>query len=291
MKDMSKINVTDLTKRFDGEKVLRHINLDIQEGRITSLLSPSGHGKTTLIKCLVGIYVKDDGSIKLDGEEVENLSDVAGYSFQENSFYEDLTVQENLRFYGVQKNVSDEDIAKKGNELLQTLGIHEKKDALAKNLSGGMRKRLDLTLTLIDDPDIVILDEPLAGLNKELRDKIHFLLRELKRAGKTVLLTTHLLEELEDFADDIIIMRDGEITYDGPFEEMESYWKLTIRITSQFDYNLIQEYHYYQEYDEVSIYFETKEEGVELLQKLVDKDAEGIVDLSVKRANVELFMN
>lgn len=288
---MSNIKIRNLTKKFDGEDILKGVDLDVRSQKITSLVSPSGHGKTTLIKCMIGIYRKDDGTIHLDGEEVHNLSELAGYSFQENSFYKDLTVEENIHFYGVQKDMDDDLIHKKGNELLETLGILDKKASKAKNLSGGMQKRLDLSITLLDDPSIIILDEPLAGLNKKLRDKIHFLLRDLKRSGKTVLLTTHLLEELDDFTDDVIIMKHGNVEYQGSYKDMKSYWQLTIRITSDFDYSHIEKYHYYQEFDEVSIYFEDKSKSIELLQTLVEKDSEGIRDLNVKKANVELFMN
>jgi len=198
MKDIA-ISIKSLKKSYDnGVKALKKIDLDINKGEIFGLLGANGAGKSTLINILTTLSNKSQGKIEIMGMDFEsNLSEskthlgVVPQEFNFNIFekVQDIVIQQ-AGFYGI-----DHQIAKERSEkYLKRLGLWEKKDSMAMQLSGGMKRRLMIVRALIHEPDILILDEPSAGVDVELRREMWDFIREIHKEGKTIILTTHYLE-------------------------------------------------------------------------------------------------
>jgi len=234
MKDIA-ISIKSLKKSYDnGVKALKKIDLDINKGEIFGLLGANGAGKSTLINILTTLSNKSQGKIEIMGMDFEsNLSEskthlgVVPQEFNFNIFekVQDIVIQQ-AGFYGI-----DHQIAKERSEkYLKRLGLWEKKDSMAMQLSGGMKRRLMIVRALIHEPDILILDEPSAGVDVELRREMWDFIREIHKEGKTIILTTHYLEEAEMLCDRIGIIAEGKILEVGTVKELLSELKKEIII-------------------------------------------------------------
>lgn len=211
------INIQNVFKTYrNGKTALQDINLDIKKGEFTAILGPNGAGKTTLINILAGNVKKTAGSVfigskNLDTEELETKK-IIGIVPQEISFDSFFNVDEVLRiqsgYFGIQNN------KKYITELLEELSLADKRYINTKALSGGMKRRLLIAKALIHKPKILILDEPTAGVDIELRQSLYAYLKRLHNAGTTIILTTHYLEEAEHLCKRIIILNHGRIIAD-----------------------------------------------------------------------------
>ena len=217
----SAIAVTDLRKSYNGLQALRGISFEIAEGEIFGLLGPNGAGKTTTVEILEGYRERDGGAVTVLGEDPSTAGlpwrERIGVVLQSSSFYDSLTVAENLAlfagYYTKPRAVG---------EVVELVGLEEKRDALVRNLSGGQRRRLDLGLALVGDPELVFLDEPTTGFDPEARRRAWQTIASLRDLGKTILLTTHYLEEAERLSDRVAVLRNGEIVALGPPSELTS---------------------------------------------------------------------
>ena len=217
----SAIAVTDLSKSYNGLQALRGISFEIAEGEIFGLLGPNGAGKTTTVEILEGYRERDGGAVTVLGEDPSTAGlpwrERIGVVLQSSSFYDSLTVAENLAlfagYYTKPRAVG---------EVVELVGLEEKRDALVRNLSGGQRRRLDLGLALVGDPELVFLDEPTTGFDPEARRRAWQTIASLRDLGKTILLTTHYLEEAERLSDRVAVLRNGEIVALGPPSELTS---------------------------------------------------------------------
>ena len=217
----SAIAVTDLSKSYNGLQALRGISFEIAEGEIFGLLGPNGAGKTTTVEILEGYRERDGGAVTVLGEDPSTAGlpwrERIGVVLQSSSFYDSLTVAENLAlfagYYTQPRAVG---------EVVELVGLEEKRDALVRNLSGGQRRRLDLGLALVGDPELVFLDEPTTGFDPEARRRAWETSASLRELGKTMLVGTHYLEEAERVSDRVAVVRDGEIVALGPPSELTS---------------------------------------------------------------------
>ncbi len=217
----SAIAVTDLSKSYNGLQALRGISFEIAEGEIFGLLGPNGAGKTTTVEILEGYRERDGGAVTVLGEDPSTAGlpwrERIGVVLQSSSFYDSLTVAENLAlfagYYTKPRAVG---------EVVELVGLEEKRDALVRSLSGGQRRRLDLGLALVGDPELVFLDEPTTGFDPEARRRAWQTIASLRDLGKTILLTTHYLEEAERLSDRVAVLRNGEIVALGPPSELTS---------------------------------------------------------------------
>ncbi|MHA1616835.1 MAG: ABC transporter ATP-binding protein [Candidatus Njordarchaeales archaeon] len=212
------IETRDLVKKFGDFTAVNHLNLRIRKGEIYALLGPNGAGKTTTVRMIMGLLKPTSGEIFVDGISVVKYPEIAkkkiGYVPQFFSLYADLTVYENLDFYGRIYGLSREERVKRIRELLEIVELSAYKDFLAGNLSGGMKRRLSLAAALIHDPPILILDEPTAGVDPPLRRAFWRLFVDLKKEGKTILVTTHYMDEAEK-ADRIGLISRGKLVAEG----------------------------------------------------------------------------
>ncbi|MDD3144976.1 MAG: ABC transporter ATP-binding protein [Candidatus Gracilibacteria bacterium] len=209
------IEIKNLTKKYNNNEVLKSINLDIESGDFFALLGHNGAGKTTIINILTNLVTKNSGNIKIGGididENFENARKLIGVVSQEFNF----DVFEKVKnipviqagYYGIDKKTAIE----KTEIMLKKLGLWEKRDAKAKELSGGMKRRLMIVRALIHEPKILILDEPTAGVDVDLRKSMWEFINELNASGITILLTTHYLEEVEALCKKVAILDKGEL--------------------------------------------------------------------------------
>ena len=217
----SAVSVADLKKSYNGLQALRGVSFEIAQGEIFGLLGPNGAGKTTTVEILEGYRERDGGAVTVLGEDPSSAGldwrERIGVVLQSSSFYDSLTVAENLAlfagYYAQPRPIGD---------VVELVGLEEKRDTLVRSLSGGQRRRLDLGLALVGDPEIVFLDEPTTGFDPEARRRAWQTIASLRDLGKTILLTTHYLEEAERLSDRVAVVRDGQIVALGPPAELTS---------------------------------------------------------------------
>ena len=217
---MNAIEILSLKKTYDtGDQALKGIDLNIKQGSFFGLLGPNGAGKTTTIGILTGLVNKTSGSAKILGHDIIDDFKAArkstGLSPQEINLDVFFSVRQILLFqagyYGIpQKNAED-----RVDAILKKLDLYHKRNETSRHLSGGMKRRIQIAKALIHDPPILILDEPTAGVDIELRHMLWDYLKELNNQGKTILLTTHYIEEAEKLCDEIAIINNGNIIKQG----------------------------------------------------------------------------
>ncbi|WP_102273509.1 ABC transporter ATP-binding protein [Cytobacillus massiliigabonensis] len=224
----STIVIKDVSKSFGKKAVLNNINLTVDSGQIYGLIGPSGSGKTTLVKLIVGMDRPSQGHIHVLDTPIPNLNllQKIGYMAQADALYTDLTGEENLAFFAslfkLNKKDQKERIAYAAE--LVNLTPHLKKKV--QDYSGGMKRRLSLAVALIQDPQVLILDEPTVGIDPELRQSIWAEIHRLKETGKTILVTTHVMDEAEK-CDRLAMVRDGEILTSGTPAELKEHYRIT----------------------------------------------------------------
>ncbi len=213
------LSVRGLSKRYGATTVVRNLDLDVHRGECFGLLGPNGAGKTTTLRLLLGLIEPDAGSIELAGLAVPQRAREArskvGVVPQMDNLDPDFTVRENLIAYGRYFGLSKAQITTRVPALLDFAGLASKADAPIAQLSGGMKRRLTLARALVNDPDILFLDEPTTGLDPQARHLIWQGLRRLISAGKTIVLTTHFMDEAERLADRLAILDHGAIVAEG----------------------------------------------------------------------------
>jgi ABC-2 type transport system ATP-binding protein len=208
------IVVSDLTKSYGDVQAVRGVSFDVAEGEVFGLLGPNGAGKTTTVEILEG-YRRRDGGVAtvfgLDpGDAPRELRERVGVVLQQSELSPLLTVRETHRmFAGYYANPRDVD------EVIELVGLAEKRDARVKSLSGGQKRRLDLGVALVGSPELVFLDEPTTGFDPAARRAAWELIRSLRALGTTILLTTHYLDEAQQLADRVAVLRDGLIVRQG----------------------------------------------------------------------------
>jgi ABC-2 type transport system ATP-binding protein len=215
------IEVKNVVKSFKTVQAIRGIDLQIFQGQFVALLGPNGAGKTTLVEMIEGIQKPDRGEIFILGKKwrgnEDELRNVIGLSLQETRFIDKLTVRETVKLFASFFGLND----KRVDEIIYTVGLEEKKKSYVVNLSGGQRQRLALGVALLNDPKILLLDEPTTGLDPNARREIWAILQELKDRSKTsLILTTHYMEEAEKLCDQIVIIDNGLILKEGTLKEL-----------------------------------------------------------------------
>jgi ABC-2 type transport system ATP-binding protein len=216
---MSAVRVRGLSKSYDGRPALRGIDFQIGAGEVFGLLGPNGAGKTTTVEILEGYRKRDAGEVEVLGQDPQRADrawrERVGVVLQSSSFYPSLTARESLAlFAGYYEQARDVD------EVVELVGLKEKADAPVRKLSGGQKRRLDLGLALVGNPEVIFLDEPTTGFDPGARRTAWETIRNLRSLGTTILLTTHYLDEAEHLADRVAVLRGGEIIREGSPAEL-----------------------------------------------------------------------
>jgi ABC-2 type transport system ATP-binding protein len=223
------IQVEDLYKSYGAVEAVRGVSFAVEEGEVFGLLGPNGAGKTSCVEILEGLRTADRGKVRVCGLDPETsgerFKEKIGAVLQSTALPDKLRVKEALelfaQFYKKRANTDD---------LLRRFQLDEKRDAFYSHLSGGQKQRLALAMALVNDPDVVFLDEPTAGLDPQVRREIYDIIEELKRGRKTVLLTTHYIEEAERLCDRVAIVDHGRVIAQGTPRELKQRSAGTTRI-------------------------------------------------------------
>ncbi|MGH1376077.1 MAG: ABC transporter ATP-binding protein [Alphaproteobacteria bacterium] len=283
------------TKRTEEKVALKNVDLDIPRGSMFALLGPNGAGKSTMINIMAGLVMKTSGSVNIWGFDVDvnerNAKSSIGVVPQEINFdpyfspLESLELQAGL--YGVPK------AQRRSKEILDMVGLGDKMDAYTRSLSGGMKRRLLVAKAMVHNPPILVLDEPTAGVDIELRRQLWDNVKELNRQGMTILLTTHYLEEAEELCDRIAIINHGEVVACEDKETMlsqidckEIVFVLDRDVPeapdtlSRFTTRIINDRH-------ISVHYSSKDQAVGEIIEAIQKAGYGIVDITTEQSDLE----
>ncbi len=224
--DKHVIEVSNLKKAYGTTSVLKGVNFKVERGTMLALLGPNGAGKTTTIRILSTLLTYDAGSVKVEGHEVQKRPDkvreLIGLTGQSAAVDELLTGRENLVMMGQLYRLTRKSAKERAEELLKDFDLVKAADRPAKTYSGGMRRRLDLAVSLIATPPVIFLDEPTTGLDPRSRIAMWDIIRKLMESGTSILLTTQYLEEADQLADKIIVIDGGKIIAEGTPKELKS---------------------------------------------------------------------
>ncbi len=204
------ISIKDISKQYKKQTVLKDINFTVKEGEIFGLLGPSGAGKTTLIRLIMGMEAPKEGSIEIYDKKVPNskIIEEIGYTAQADALYTDLSGYENLKFYCQLYKVPKKEWKVRMEKALSVVNLNDEGKKIVSNYSGGMKRRLSLAISLLHNPKILILDEPTVGMDPVLRQQIWNEFYKLKKEGVTIVITTHVMDEA-DKCDRVAMIREG----------------------------------------------------------------------------------
>jgi len=226
MKEIPILEFRNINKSFKDKTVLKDLDLSVYSKDILALAGKSGSGKSTLMKVMIGFYKPDSGSIIYKGknitDNVNELRKVVGFTTQENSFYENLTLIENLRYYAKLYDIHKKDLNSYLSSILKSVELYNSKDVLAGKVSGGMKRRLDFAISLVHEPDILVLDEPTTGLDPLLVKSFWDIIKKFRDKGKTIIVTSHIFEELDENCKRICVLDKGSFTEVGEIDKIKS---------------------------------------------------------------------
>ena len=231
-----------LTVCVDDRTLLDNLNFNVGKGEVFALLGPNGAGKTTTVEIIECLKTPDNGKVEIfginlkDKNKQKEIKRKIGVMPQNFNAFDWLTVKENLDYF---RNLYDSNISV--DELIDRIGLVKKTDSMYKTLSGGMKQRVGIAISLINEPELLFLDEPTAGLDPQARRETWNLIKKLKQEGKTIFLTTHYMEEAQELSDRILIIIEGKIVASGsPSELIENYGGNKSIILKNCDRNILE---------------------------------------------------
>lgn len=278
------LEAINITKKFKKVMAVDGVNLVLNEGESVGLLGPNGAGKSTTISMLSTLMQPSEGEVLYNNEDIfknpDALRPVLGVVPQELALYEELSAYENLKFFGKIYGLSGEELENKIQDVVKLVGIEERQKDPVNTYSGGMKRRVNMAVSLMHDPEILIMDEPTVGIDPQSRNFILDMVRKLNREeGLTVLYTSHYMEEVEKLCDRVYIMDHGETIASGTKEELKSILsneeKITLEISAEsarFEEELSQQ-------PEISKIFKT-EKGYELIVSKGNQVLEEVFELA-----------
>ncbi len=299
------IELKDVEKRFGKHVVLHGLNFEIPQGKIFGVIGISGSGKTTLLRLIVGFYKPSKGNVLLNLPNSQKspylFSQYFGFATQDNSFYGDLTAEENVRFFGMLYGLSGDYLSSRVDDVLSVVELSDYGNFVARNLSGGMKRRLDLACALVHDPSILILDEPTEDLDPILRRGLLRLIKKINSLGTTIIFTTHVLSEAEYLCDTIAILSHQTVFTIGTSEDLKRIYKggeeihITLEDSSRYALYLkrLRKFKPKLIGGRLVIYVPRRGYAVKLLRKilsLVEKDGDRIIYADIRRPSLsEVF--
>jgi len=219
------IQVEDISKSFGKIDALKNVSFNIKEGEIFGLLGPNGAGKTTSINILSTILKPDSGKVFIHGLDLAHNQDACklliGVVPQEISLYEILSAYENLHFWGSLYHIPPTELAAKINNVLELVGLYDRRNDAIKTYSGGMKRRINMASAILHNPKILLMDEPTVGIDPQSRNRIFEIIQELNQNGMTIIYTTHYMEEAERLCNTIAIIDNGHVIAKGSLDELK----------------------------------------------------------------------
>lgn len=232
--------VQDIVKQFSEKKVLDGLTFEINSGEVLGVLGPNGAGKSTTFNIMTGLIQADSGSVKFKNDtnpSSKKYKKSLGVVPQDISLYSNMTVEENLKFIGKLYGVLGKKLEEKVNETLGEMNLNDKRKEAIKNLSGGMKRRVNIAAALLHNPELVIMDEPTVGVDPQSRSDIWDIIRGLKKKGKSIILTSHYVDEIERLSDRVIVINNGKVIAEGIVDELiEKYCRNYVYIVEFYSF-------------------------------------------------------
>lgn len=243
---MNKLEIKNLTKIYGKKRANDGITVTLENG-VYGLLGPNGAGKTTLMKQITTLIKPDKGEILYNGKDIFNMDDkyrnIIGYLPQEFGVYKNFTAKQFLQYVGALKGMSGKNLNSKVNELLELVGLYNVRNKSIGKFSGGMKRRVGIVQVLLNDPKVIVLDEPTAGLDPQERTRFRNLIAKISR-DKIIILSTHIISDIESVAKETIMVKEGKLLMKGTHREILSDMNnkvYNIRVNNEEEINRIQE--------------------------------------------------
>ena len=279
-----KLEFKNIDKSFGDNHVLKSISFCAESSKALGLLGRNGAGKTTSIRILMGVFSQDSGEVLIDGKPIDRKSIKFGYLPEERGLYPKRVIGEQLEYFGELKGLSKNDAKSSAKRWLERLGMSEYEDKKLDTLSKGNQQKIQLAAALIANPDIVVLDEPFSGLDPVNAMLLKDVIKEIIADGKIVLFSSHQMNYIEEFCDDIAILNGGEIVLSGNLRDIKRGYDRTLIIVKSKDAAAISKYLDEStecEGDTVKVRLKSESDKNELLSKL----SEGGFDID----NIDVF--
>ncbi len=295
------IDIKGLTKSYGKVKALNGVNVSIKEGEFFGLLGPNGAGKTTTINILTGLVFRENGSTKVFGKDT--MKDFRytrakiGIAAQEFSVDWFFTIEKLLFFQAGYYGIKPKDAKPMVDSLLDRLGLNSKRNSRLRQLSGGMKRRFQIAKALVHDPEILILDEPTAGVDVELRRDLWKYLQDLHSLGKTILLTTHYIEEAELLCENVAIIDKGRILKEGSPKQLtrdlgEAGISVVLENINKLNKNELSQYKYTNEKNRLHFSVKDPDEELPKIIRILSKSGLHIQSIESTKSSLEdVFLN
>ena len=231
------LKVDNIVKYYGKNCAVNHLSFEVKDGEIFGLLGENGAGKTTTFRIIMGLLNSDEGTVLLNGKKIDyGVTNKIGYLTEERSLLTKLTVKEQIVFYGILKGMTEEEVLKKLDFLLKEFGIEEYKNRKIKELSKGNQQKIQFIAAVINDPILLILDEPFTGLDPINVDMFKKYIRKLQKNGCSIIFSSHQMEHIEEFCEKLIILVKGKSILDGYVKDIkQAYKKKNIIIAGDID--------------------------------------------------------
>lgn len=292
MENKQVLNVETISKHIGKKKIIKEASFTVASGKVTGLLGPNGAGKTTIIRMLVGLMSHDQGSIQINGQSLStNFKEAmahVGAIVENPEFYNYMTGRENLMQYArmAQKTITDEAL----NQVISSVHLENNIDQKVKTYSLGMRQRLGVAQAILHQPDLLLLDEPMNGLDPKGMREFREMIQALKAQGVGVLISSHQLSDMELLCDDLVIVQKGEITYVGPMNNPADENKLVLLVETDQQkqaLDFLKEADYVVSEDGNYLKIELSEDTRTVLVKQLVENGIGIKELKVHVDSLE----
>lgn len=295
------LQVQHISKNFGSQKAVADVSFQIEAGKFYGLLGPNGAGKTTTIHIISAIMPPDSGHIFIAQKDAyKNIAEVKmimGIVPQEIALYDDMSAFANLLFWGSLYHVKGSAAKEKANQLLEWVGLSDRKKDLIKTYSGGMKRRINIACALMHDPQLILMDEPTVGIDPQSRNKIYELLEELHYHKKTILYTTHYMEEAERLCDVIGIIDKGKIITEGTLQELKTKNNVEESVAIRYEGNATGKLngfklHHNEDKNELIIYSRQVKKDLPEIVKQCSEMGITIQNLEIRHVTLEtIFLN
>lgn len=219
---MDGLVLKNVTKKYGNFTAVSDVSFTVNHGKILGLLGPNGAGKTSTIRMIASITIPDSGSIDYNGQPIgSETQNLMGYLPEERGLYKKMKVLEGIQFLGELKNMTATHAKKRGADLLERFGLSEWAEKKIDELSKGMQQKVQILSTIINDPDLIILDEPLSGLDPINSELVNEIIMEMKENGKTIIFSTHRMEQVEKICDEIVLINKSELVLSGNLRDIK----------------------------------------------------------------------
>jgi ABC-2 type transport system ATP-binding protein len=231
------ITVKEFSKSFGKTKVIHNLSFGVEKGEIFAFIGGNGQGKTTTIRALLGLLTPDSGELLIKGEKYSpERSSLLGYLPEERGLYTSSEVFETMIYFGEIKGMTKNDAKARAAEILDMVGLSDKKNSKIKKLSSGQQQKIQLAITIINSPELLILDEPTKGLDPVNRDLFMQLFLDMNRRGSTIIFSTHQMDEAEKVADRILMIKAGRRVLYGDLQDVKKQFGQTVQVNFSGDF-------------------------------------------------------